>query len=207
MNLTFYFALERIPLGLAVTLEFIGPLSLAILSSRRKIDFFWALLAAVGIYMVMPVNDLSHPLDPMGIMFALIAGLFWAFYIYFGQKAGKNFHGGMATTIGMTFAALVAIPFGLLIDGSKLLNPALLPMGLVVAVFSSALPYSLEMFSLKKIPTKTFGILMSLEPAVASLAGLFFLGEQLNVIQWLAIICVMTASLGSTLTISEQRTS
>lgn len=207
MNLTFYFALERIPLGLAVTLEFIGPLTLAILSSRRKIDFFWALLAALGIYMVMPVSDLTHALDPVGMMFALIAGMFWAFYIYFGQRAGKDLHGGMATTIGMTFAALVAIPFGLIIDGSKLLNPSLLPMGIIVAIFSSALPYSLEMYSLKKIPTKTFGILMSLEPAVASLVGLIFLGEQLTVIQWFAIFCVMAASLGSTLTISEQKPS
>lgn len=207
MNLTFYFALERIPLGLAVTLEFVGPLSLAILSSRRKIDFFWALLAGIGIFMVMPKSELNHVTDPLGMMFALIAGMFWAFYIYFGQKAGKDIHGGHATTIGMTFAALVALPFGLVMDGSKLLNVSLLPMGLLVAVLSSALPYSLEMYSLKKMPTKTFGILMSLEPAIASLVGLIFLAEQLTFIQWLAIICVMAASLGSSLSISDQKTS
>ena len=207
MNLSFYFALERIPLGLAVTLEFVGPLSLAIFLSRKKIDFFWALLAGVGIFMVMPKNELNHTLDPIGMMYALIAGMFWAFYIFFGQKAGKDLHGGHATTLGMTFAALVAMPFGLIIDGPKLLDVSIIPMGLLVAVLSSALPYSLEMYSLKKMPTKTFGILMSLEPAIASLVGLIFLGELLTTIQWLAIVCVMAASLGSSLSISEQKTS
>jgi inner membrane transporter RhtA len=207
MNLSFYFALERIPLGLAVTLEFVGPLSLAIFLSRKKIDFFWALLAGVGIFMVMPKSELNQTLDPIGMMFALIAGMFWAFYIFFGQKAGKDLHGGHATTLGMTFAALVAMPFGLIIDGPKLLDVSILPMGLLVAVLSSALPYSLEMYSLKKMPTKTFGILMSLEPAIASLVGLIFLGELLTTIQWFAIVCVMAASLGSSLSISEQKAS
>lgn len=200
MNLTFYFSLERIPLGLAVTLEFIGPLALSIYLSRKKIDFFWAILAGAGIFMVMPETDLSKGLDPIGVTYALLAGFFWAFYIYFGQKASRNIHEGIATSIGMAFAALVVIPFGLGIDGAKLLNPSLLPMGLLVAVLSSALPYSLEMYSLKKLPTKTFGILMSLEPAVASIVGIIFLQETLNLIQCMAILCVITASLGSSLT-------
>ena len=200
MNLTFYFALQRIPLGLAVTLEFIGPLALSIFLSRKKIDFFWAFLAGAGIFMVMPETKLSQGLDPIGVTYALLAGVFWALYIFFGQKASKNIHEGIATSVGMAFAALVAIPFGLVIDGTKLLNPSLLPMGLVVAVLSSALPYSLEMYSLKKMPTKTFGILMSLEPAVASIVGVIFLHETLNLIQCTAILCVITASLGSCLT-------
>ena len=199
MNLAFYFSLQRIPLGLAVSLEFIGPLTLAILTSRKKIDFFWATLAGLGIFMVMPKTELTHAINPVGILFALIAGMFWAFYILFGQKAGKDLHSGIAATMGMTFAALVVLPFGLMIDGPKLLNVSILPMGLFVAILSSAIPYSLEMYSLKKIPTKTFGILMSLEPAIASLVGLICLGEQLTVIQWFAIFCVMAASLGSTL--------
>lgn len=206
MNLTFYFALERIPLGLAVTLEFVGPLTLSTLSSRRKIDFLWVILAAVGIYLVMPETQIGAATDTLGILFALVAGMFWAFYIYFGQKAGKDIHGGTATAIGMSFAALVALPFGLVIDGSKLLNPSLLPMGLMVAVLSSALPYSLEMISLKKMPTKTFGIFMSLEPAVASLVGLIVLGELLTLTQWMAILCVITASLGSSLSVTEPKT-
>jgi inner membrane transporter RhtA len=206
MNLTFYFALERIPLGLGVTLEFIGPLTLSTLSSRRKIDFLWVILAALGIYLVMPETQIGASTDTLGIIFALVAGMFWAFYIYFGQKAGKDIHGGTATAIGMSFAALVALPFGLVIDGSKLLNPSLLPMGLMVAVLSSALPYSLEMISLKKMPTKTFGIFMSLEPAVASLVGLIVLGELLTLTQWIAILCVITASLGSSLSVTEPKT-
>lgn len=205
MNLTFYFALERIPLGLAVTLEFVGPLTLSTLSSRRKIDFLWVILAAVGIYLVMPQTQIGAATDTLGIVFALIAGMFWAFYIHFGAKAGKDLHGGTATAIGMSFAALVALPFGLVIDGGKLLNPSLLPMGLLVAVLSSALPYSLEMISLKKMPTKTFGILMSLEPAIASLVGLIVLGETLSSVQWIAILCVIVASLGSSLSVSEQK--
>lgn len=205
MNLTFYFALQRISLGLTVTLEFIGPLALTIFSSRRKVDYFWAILAGLGIYLIMPGKELNvSAVDPIGMMWALVAGMFWAFYIYYGQRAGKDLHGGMATTIGMSFAALIALPFGLFIDGANLFNPDLLPMGIAVAILSSALPYSLEMYALKKMPTKTFGVLMSLEPAVASLVGLIFLQEQLSLIQWLAMGCVIAASLGSTLTVSTK---
>lgn len=201
MNLTFYFALKRIPLGLAVTLEFVGPLALTIFSSRKKIDYIWAVLAGIGIYLIMPGREISSSAaDPIGMMWALIAGMFWAFYIFFGQRAGKNLHGGIATTIGMSFAALAAIPFGLIMDGDKMFNLSIVPMGLFVAVLSSALPYSLEMIALKKMPTKTFGVLMSLEPAIASLVGLIFLSEALTFVQWLAIGCVICASLGSTLT-------
>lgn len=200
MNLTFYFALERIPLGLAVTLEFVGPLTLSTLSSRRKIDFLWVILAALGIYLVMPQSQVGAVTDTVGIIFALVAGLFWAFYIHFGAKAGKELHGGMATAVGMAFASLAALPFGLIIDGSKLLNPSLLPMAVLVGFLSSALPYSLEMISLKKMPTKTFGILMSLEPAIASLVGLVVLSEALTLTQWMAIGCVVIASLGSSTT-------
>jgi len=205
MNLSFYFSLQRIPLGMAVTLEFIGPLSLAILSSRKKIDFFWALLAALGIFMVMPESDTRYAIDSIGMMFALIAGFFWALYIYFGQKAGKGLHGGVATAVGMSFAAFIALPFGIIIDGPKLLNLNILPMAIMVAILSSALPYSLEMIALKRMPAKTFGILMSLEPAIASLIGLIFLAEQLTIMQWLAIVFVMAASLGSSLTIKTTK--
>ncbi len=199
MNLTFYFALERIPLGVAVTLEFLGPLTVSLLGSRKKADFLWVILAALGIYMVMPVSQLSAPLDPVGIAFALIAGMFWGLYIHFGQKASTNLSGGCAAAIGMAFAAIVCAPFGLWIDGEKIFNPSLIPLGVGVALLSSAIPYSLEMYSLKTMPAKTFGILMSLEPAVASLVGLLVLKEALTLTQWLAILCVMTASLGSAL--------
>lgn len=203
MNLTFYFALVRIPLGLAVTLEFVGPLVLALISSRKKIDFLWAILAAVGIYLVMPVTHLSAGADIIGMIFALTAGLFWALYIVYGKKAGKDLHGGIATTMGMFFAALSAIPFGIAMDGEKLLNPAVLPTGILVGLLSSALPYSLEMYALKRMPTKTFGILMSLEPAIASLIGFFILNEHLSVQQWFAMGCIICASLGSSLSASR----
>lgn len=198
MNLCFYFALERIPLGLAVTLEFVGPLGLSLISSRKKRDFFWALLAAVGLYLIMPTTLEKTPTDEVGILFALGAGLFWALYIYFGQKAGKNFHSGMATCLGMIFAALVVMPFGFL-SGGSLFSMKILPLALAVAVLSSALPYSLEMVALKSIPTKTFGILMSLEPVIATLVGILFLGEKLGALQLVAMACVMMASVGSTL--------
>lgn len=205
MNLTFYISLERIPLGLAVTLEFIGPLTLSILSSRKKIDFLWVLLAAAGIYLVMPSSHSSHTLDFVGVMFALIAGAFWAFYIHFGQKAGRSLHGGVAATCGMTVAAAIIFPFGVSLDGPLLMNPAILPLGLLVAALSSALPYSLEMVALKRMPTKTFGILMSLEPAIASIVGLVLLKETLLWTQWIAIFLIICASLGSIITAQKEK--
>lgn len=203
MNLTFFLALERIPLGITVALEFTGPLAVAIFTSHKKIDLLWALLAIIGIVLLTPAVEASGPLDPIGIVFALAAGLFWGLYIIFGQKAGKTLHGGVATSMGMLFATLTIIPFGLFLDGPRLLNTSALPLGLLVGILSSALPYTLEMFSLKRMPANTFGVFMSLEPAIASLFGLILLGETLNQIQWSAIICVMASSIGSTFTSSR----
>jgi inner membrane transporter RhtA len=203
MNLSFYFALARIPLGIAVTLEFVGPLSLSLISSRKKMDFIWACLAGLGIYLVMPTEDIHHHIDLLGVLFALTAGLFWAFYIHYGKKAGENFHGASATTIGMIVAFLIVLPFGLYLDGDKIFNLELVPMGILVGLLSSALPYSLEMYSLKRIPAKTFGVLMSMEPAIASLAGLMILGEKLTGQQVVAIFFIMTACLGSTLSLKN----
>ncbi|HXH75062.1 MAG TPA: EamA family transporter [Bacteriovoracaceae bacterium] len=198
MNLLFYFAIERIPLGVAVAFEFTGPLAIAVLNSKKHVDYLWALLAAIGIYLLLPVSG-SSDLDPVGILFALGAGLCWALYILFGQKAGNNLHGGLASTIGMTFATVLIVPFGLSGAGEKLFDPTLLPLGLGVAIFSSALPYSLEMMALKSLSTQTFGVLMSLEPAIAAIAGLIFLSEQLLLLQWLAIFLIIISSLGSSL--------
>ena len=200
MNLSFYYALQRIPLGIAVALEFTGPLAVALFASRKKVDFLWAFLAAAGIFLLLPKTDSSAALDPIGMFFALLAGFFWALYILFGKKAGDSHSGGVASAMGMAFAAVVVLPFGLTVDASRMFTAEALPIGLFVALFGSAIPYSLEMMALKKMPTKTFGVLMSLEPAVASLIGLIFLSEQLTVIQWLAISSVIISSLGSTLT-------
>lgn len=200
MNLLFYLALERIPLGVAVALEFTGPLAVALFSSRKILDFVWAALAAIGIVLILPLTEVSAELDLLGALYALAAGGFWALYIVFGKKAGEGSHGGQAAAVGMLFAALVTFPFGVADAGTKLLQWQALPLGLVVAVFSSALPYSLEMVSLKRIPIKTFGILMSLEPVVAALAGAVFLKEMLTTTQLISVASIVAASLGSALT-------
>lgn len=204
MNLSFYYALQRIPLGIAVALEFTGPLAVAIFSSKRKADYLWVVLAALGIYLLLPQSDSPGALDPLGMFFALLAGFFWALYIIFGKKAGDSHSGGIASAMGMAFAAVVVLPFGLAVDASRMFTTEALPLGLFIALFGSAIPYSLEMMALKKMATKTFGVLMSLEPAVASLMGLIFLSEHLSLLQWTAIMCVIVSSLGSTLTSTEQ---
>jgi inner membrane transporter RhtA len=197
MNLAFYLALARIPLGIAVAIEFTGPLAVALLSTRRALDFVWALLAVAGILLILPLSEASQALDPLGVVWALVAGTCWALYILFGQRAVETVHGGTATSLGMVAAALVAVPFGVVHAGRALLDVSLLPAGLGVAVLSSALPYSLEMIALKALPTRTFGILMSLEPALAAMSGLLFLHEKLTVVQWAAIGCIILASAGS----------
>lgn len=201
MNLLFYMALARIPLGVAVALEFTGPLAVALWSSRKKADFLWAFLAAAGIYFVLPLGSLmTTPLDTMGVALALGAGACWALYIVFGQRLSRSIPSGVAAASGMSVAALVALPFGISSQGAQLLNFSVWPIAIVVAVLSSALPYSLEMVALKALPAKTFGILMSLEPAIAAICGLIFLAEHLGLSQIAAIVCIMIASLGSALT-------
>ncbi len=197
MNLSFYLSLKRIPLGIAVSLEFIGPLSVAIFSSRKKIDFLWVLLAGLGIFLILP--ETLGDTDLMGIMLALLAGGFWAGYIVFGKRVSTDFPSGIATAMGMFFALLVVLPSGLYVDGSKIFNWPVLGLGGLVAIHSSALPYSLEMIALKKIPAKTFSILMSIEPVIACLVGLILLGEQLTILQWEAVILIILASIGSSL--------
>jgi len=198
MNLTFYLALARIPLGIAVAIEFTGPLAVAILSSRRPIDFLWALLAIAGVLLILPLSGTSGALDWVGVFWALVAGTGWALYILFGQKAGASVHGGTAASLGMAVAALVVVPVGITHAGGALLNTSLLLPAIGIAILSSALPYSLEMFVLKKMPARTFGVLMSLEPAIGALAGLVFLGERLSVTQWVAVGLIIAASVGST---------
>ena len=208
MNLLFYLSLERIPLGIAVALEFTGPLALTFYSSRRGIDFLWGALAVLGIYLISPLQEASHGIDPMGALYALAAGACWAFYIIFGQRALKGgISLGACSAYGMTVAALSAAPFGVSVLTHASIDMKLVGIAIVLALLSSAVPYTLEMFALRRLPAKNFGILMSLEPAVAMLAGLVFLSEELNVTQTLAILCVMGASAGSTLTTRKLETS
>lgn len=199
MNLLFYLSLRTIPLGLAIAIEFSGPLALALAVSRRGIDFAWIGCAILGLSLLLPVGDLSTGLDPVGVACALGAALCWALYIVFGQRVG-HLHGGRAVALGMSVAALVVLPFGIAKAGTLLLQPAMLGFGLAVAALSSALPYTLEMVALKRLSKQSFGVLLSLEPAVGSLAGLAILGEQLTPTEWLAIACIVVASVGNTVT-------
>jgi len=199
MNLCFYSALARIPLGIAVALEFSGPLAVAMAASHRAVDFVWLAFAALGLLALLPLGLAHQPLSPAGIAFALAAGACWALYIVFGQKAGA-LHGGMTTALGTVIGAIVIIPFGVAQAGIALLDPRALPVACGVALLSSALPYSLEMFALTRLPTRTFGVLMSAEPALGALSGWCFLHERLSLIQWTAVASIMLATAGSAIT-------
>ena len=201
MNLFFYSALRTVPLGIVVALEFTGPLAVAMAASRRALHFLWIALAAAGPLLLLPAPAGGAPLDPRGIACALGAAACWALYIVFGRRAGAA-HGGQTTALGMLVGALAILPLGIAQAGGRMLLPVLLPAAIGVALLSSALPYSLEMFALTRLPTRTFGVLMSLEPALGALAGLIFLGEQLTPLQWAAIASIMLASGGSAATAS-----
>lgn len=199
MNLCFYMAIRTIPLGLALAIEFVGPLSLAMIHARKPIHFLWIALAVAGLALLLPLGDVSLNLDPVGVAFAAAAGVCWALYIVTGQRTG-HLHGGRSVALGMATAAVVVAPFGLVTAGAALLNPVALGLGLVVALVSSALPYSLEMVAMRGISKRSFGVMLSLEPAVGALAGLLVLGEHLVARQWLAIAFVIAASVGTVVT-------
>ncbi|WP_413585546.1 EamA family transporter [Bdellovibrio sp. HCB274] len=200
MNMTFYLSIQKIPLGIAVALEFTGPLAVAILGSKKWIDGLWVLLAIAGIALVLPHSDFSQNIDLAGVVLALVAGAFWGLYIVLAKKVGARIPGGAATAMGLTVASLtVALPAIPHIDFSIYTGTVWL-MIFAMAILSGAIPFSLEMIALRRIPAKTFGVLMSLEPAVAALMGLVFLSEKLSNTQVVAILCVMAASCGSSLT-------
>jgi inner membrane transporter RhtA len=196
MNLCFYSALKTIPLGIAVAIEFTGPLAVAVAASRRPLDYAWIAMAVVGLLALLPLHIGAQRLDPVGLALALGAGALWALYIVFGRKAGLA-HGGQITALGLAVGALMIVPIGLAENGAALFSAAVLPIGLGVAVISSALPYSLEMIAMPRIPTRTLGVLLSLDPALGAVSGLVFLGESLTWLQWAAIACIMVASAGS----------
>jgi len=199
MNLSFYMSIRTIPLGLAIAIEFIGPLSLALIHARRPIHFLWIALAALGLYLLLPLGDAAHALDPVGVAFAAAAAVFWALYIVLGKRTG-HLPAGQSVALGMSTAALIVVPVGLFEAGAALFSPAILGLGLVVAVVSSAIPYSLEMIALRGIPKRSFGVMLSLEPAAGAIAGLLILGEHLVGVQWLAIGLIIAASVGTILT-------
>ena len=195
MNLCIYQAMDRIPLGVAVTFEFIGPLGVAVVGSRRALDLVWVVLAAVGIVLLADYGGGS--LDTAGVAFALAAGGLWAAYIVLSQRTGTLFGGGSGLAVAMVAGAALAAPFGIAEAGSELLRPELLGGLLAVALASSVLPYSFDLEALRRLPKRVFGVLMSLEPAVAALAGLVVLGQDLAGRDWLAIGLVVVASAGA----------
>ncbi len=199
MNLFFYLAISYIPLGVTMALEFTGPLGVALFASRRAIDFVWVLLAAAGLIALLPLGLGGQPPAALGVAYALGAGACWALYILFGRRAGAA-HGGQITALGTVIGALMIVPIGYAQSGAQLFSPAILPAAVGVAVLSSALPYSLEMFAMPRIATRTFGILMSVNPALGAVAGLIFLGEMLTLVQWTAIASIVAASAGSAAT-------
>ena len=199
MNLMFYLSLQTLPFGLAVAIEFAGPLAVAIWSSRRAVDFVWVALAIVGLALLLPLWLSGSTLDPLGVLYSVGAAVFWALYIVFGKRAG-HLHAGQSVSLGLLVAALVVVPVGVAHAGAALLSPSVLLVGVAVAAISSALPISLEMMALKRLPKEAFGIMISMEPAVAALLALALLGERLDTVQWLAIGCIVAASMGSAAT-------
>ncbi|BBQ84719.1 MULTISPECIES: threonine/homoserine exporter RhtA [Enterobacteriaceae] len=203
MNYLFYLSLQRIPLGIAVALEFTGPLAVALFSSRRPVDFIWVILAVMGLWFLLPLGqDVAH-VDLTGALLALGAGAGWAVYILTGRRAGEE-HGPATVAMGSLIAAVVFVPLGALQAADALWHWSLLPLGLAIAVLSTALPYSLEMIALTRLPTRTFGTLMSMEPALAALSGMIFLGETLTLSQSMALGAIIIASMGSTLTMRQE---
>lgn len=202
MNLTFYEALDRIPLGIAVTIEFLGPITVATLLSRRRLDLVWVALATTGILLLAAPWQASGGLDSLGVAFALIAAVFWGLYIVLAQRAGRFFDGGEGLAIAMVWAAAIPLVPGIAQAGTDLLDPGLLVAGFGVALLSSVIPYSLETEALRRMPASVFGILMSLEPAVAALAGFLVLSQSLGARELVAIGLVVAASIGVTRTTS-----
>ncbi|HET7478580.1 MAG TPA: DMT family transporter [Rubrobacteraceae bacterium] len=198
MNFSLYLSIDRIPLGVAVTLEFAGPLGVAVAGSRRLLDLLWVILAAAGILLLAPLGVLgSSALDPVGVAFALLAGLFWASYILLSARTGSVFPGGTGLVIALCIGTVILLPVGIAGGGYALLDPRLLIAGFGVAMLSAAVPYSLEMKALRKVPARVFGVLMSLEPAVAALVGFIVLGERLGLKTILAILFVTVAAAGA----------
>ncbi|APU19361.1 putative permease, DMT superfamily [Actinoalloteichus sp. GBA129-24] len=196
MNIGIYEAMARMPLGPAVTLEFLGPLGLAVVLSRRLRDVAWVLLAGAGVILLSSGG--FDRLDPVGVLFSLGAGAGWACYILLSAQAGRRFPGVQGLALAMCVAAVIALPLGIASAGTALFVPSTLAVALAVALLSSVLPYSVEMHALRRIPARVFGVLMSLGPAMAALAGFLVLGQRLSIVEVVAIGLVIVASGGAT---------
>lgn len=205
MNGFFYLAMASLPIGIALAIQFSGPLAVAILSSRSRLDFIWVLLAVSGLsILIWPSIDTTSTtqLDTQGVIYALCGAISWAGYIVVGRQARKV-HPGLVMSYGLTTASLIILPLGILSAGSNLFNPDILLFGLGIAVLSSALPYTLEIFSLRILPIKTFSIMLSLEPAIGAITAIFILDEILNLHEWAAILLIVAAAIGTTATAAK----
>ncbi len=196
MNFSIYQAFSRIPLGIAVTIEFLGPLAVAVAGSRHLRDLGWVVLAAAGVVLLTQGGH-GH-LNLAGVLFAGLAGACWAAYIVLSSATGRRFPGSAGLAIAMVVAAVLVTPPAVLAGGSAMFRPAVLAIGAAVGILSSVIPYRLELEALRRMPTRLFGVWMSLEPAVAALIGLVMLGQHLTAVEWLAIGCVMIACAGAT---------
>ncbi|EPT4022525.1 threonine/homoserine exporter RhtA [Enterobacter roggenkampii] len=203
MNYLFYLSIQTIPLGIAVALEFTGPLAVALFSSRRPVDFIWVVLAVLGLWFLLPLGQSVSEIDLTGAALALGAGACWGVYILTGQRAGEE-HGPATVALGSLIAAIVFVPIGMAQATESIWQWSVMPIGLAVAILSTALPYSLEMIALTRLPTRIFGTLMSMEPALAAISGMVFLGETLTLTQTLALCSIIAASMGSTLTMRPE---
>ena len=203
MNYMFYLSIQTIPLGIAVALEFTGPLAVALFSSRRPVDFIWVVLAVLGLWFLLPLGQSVSEIDLTGAALALGAGACWAVYILTGQRAGEE-HGPATVALGSLIAAIIFVPLGMAQAKDSIWQWSVMPVGFAVAILSTALPYSLEMIALTRLPTRIFGTLMSMEPALAAISGMVFLGETLTFTQTLALCSIIAASMGSTLTMRPE---
>jgi len=204
MNVSFYEAIDRLPLGIAVTVEFLGPLAVAVLGSRRRVDFVWIAFAGLGVALLADGGGRS--VHATGLLLAALAGLFWALYIFLSVPIGKAYPGASGLAPAMVLGAVLIAPWGIISAGHHLREPQLVGAAVGVGLLSSALPWSLELEALRRLPTHVFGVVLSLEPAVAALAGFVLLHEHLRLRAWLAIALVVLASAGAALEVRRRDT-
>jgi inner membrane transporter RhtA len=202
MNVSFYESIDRLPLGVAVTVEFLGPLAVAVLGSRRRLDFLWVVLAGLGVALLAEGG--GKGIHPLGLALAALAGVFWALYITLSVPIGRTFAGASGLAPAMALGAVLIAPWGIVSAGSHLRDPQLIGAAVGVGLLSSALPWSLELEALRRLPTRVFGVVLALEPAVAALAGSVFLHEHLHLRAWIAIGLVVVASAGAALEIRRE---
>jgi inner membrane transporter RhtA len=203
MNVSFYEAIDRLPLGVAVTVEFLGPLSVAILASRRRVDFLWVALAGIGVALLADTG--GKDVHATGLALATLAAVLWALYITVSVPIGKAFPGASGLAPAMLLGALLITPWGIVSSGGHLDDPQVLGAAVGVGLLSSALPWSLELEALRRLPTNVFGVALALEPAIAALAGLLFRDERLHLRSWLAIVLVVVASAGAAFEVRRER--